>query len=143
MLTFIRKYFKKRKLYILGIAFCIIEAALGIIMTFLMGDIVNNGIMSANKKYIFDICKKMFIAAICMGLSGYFYFILCNISCFDFSYNLRNSATKKYLKQNIPIYQPAHYSHDLQMIAKNVLLSEIYLLSLLLNRLLLHLVDFL
>ena len=71
---------KSPVLYILAIVFTTVQGISEILLPRFMGDIVNKGIMTGNMDTVFSIGKGMLLVTAILGISGYFAFVLCNIT---------------------------------------------------------------
>ena len=95
-----RKYMKSPVLYILAIVFTTIQGFSEIILPRLMGDIVNDGIMTGSLETVYFIGYKMLILTALLGVSGYFSFVFINISVLKFGNELRIHAYDKITRMN-------------------------------------------
>lgn len=91
ILNIVKKYMKSPVLYILAIIFTTVQGISEILLPRFMGDIVNKGIMTGNMDTVFSIGKGMLLVTAALGLSGYFAFVLCNITVLRFGNELRIS----------------------------------------------------
>ena len=91
ILNIVKKYMKSPVLYILAIVFTTVQGISEILLPRFMGDIVNKGIMTGNMDTVFSIGKGMLLVTAALGLSGYFAFVLCNITVLRFGNELRIS----------------------------------------------------
>ncbi|MCR5214718.1 MAG: ABC transporter ATP-binding protein/permease [Eubacterium sp.] len=91
---------KSPVLYILAIVFTTLQGISEIILPRLMGNIVNDGIMTQNLETVYSIGYKMLILTVVLGVSGYLAFIFINISVLRFANELRVHAYDKVTKMN-------------------------------------------
>lgn len=91
ILNIVKKYMKSPVLYILAIVFTTVQGVSEILLPRFMGDIVNRGIMTGDMDTVYSIGKGMLLVTAILGISGYFAFVLCNITVLKFGNELRVS----------------------------------------------------
>ena len=89
ILNIVKKYMKSPVLYFLAVLFTTVQGVSEILLPRFMGDIVNKGIMTGDMDTVYRIGKGMLVFTAILGISGYFAFILCNITVLKFGNNLR------------------------------------------------------
>ena len=91
ILNIVKKYMKSPVLYILAIVFTTVQGVSEILLPRFMGYIVNRGIMTGDMDTVYSIGKGMLLVTAILGISGYFAFVLCNITVLKFGNELRVS----------------------------------------------------
>ena len=84
-----KKYYKSPVLYIFAVIFTTLQGLSEVILPRLMGDIVNQGIMTGDLDVVYAIGIKMLVFTVILGISGYLSFIFINIAVLKFGNELR------------------------------------------------------